>query len=318
MRKNVMAGILALSAGLTLTACGQESTKTEAPKPKGKPSVCLVMKSLANEYFQEMQKGAVAHVAKRNDLTLESSGIQNETDVDGQVALVESCITKRASAIVVAPADSKALVRVVKKATDAGIKVVNIDVKLDEAALKQENLTTPFVGPDNREGAKLAGLAMAKGLPKGAGCVILEGNPGADNATQRSNGFKDAIQEVGLTLIKAQTARWETDEANQVFNSIYTANPDKIKCLMSSNDNMTLGALKVIEARKADIKVASFDNIPAIKPYLENGKVTSTLDQFGSQQAGFGIDAAMKMIAGETLTGWQKTEIKVITKDNVG
>ena len=72
------------------------------------------------------------------------------------------------------------------------------------------------------------------------------------------------------------------------------------------------------QGKKDQIKVAAFDNIPAIAQYVKDGTVVSTLDQYGAQQASNGIDYAMKMIAGENFSGWQKTEIKLITKDNVG
>jgi ribose transport system substrate-binding protein len=315
-RLSLTAAAIALVA-LPLAACGQEGADTAAPKPTGKPTVCLIMKSLANEYFQDMKTGAVAHVAARKDLTLDVSGIQNETDVDGQVALVDKCITKQAAAIVIAPADSKALVQSVSKAVKAGVKVVNIDVKLDDAALKAAGVDIPFVGPDNRDGAKQSGLALAKVLPKGAKVVILEGNPGADNALQRKNGFLDAVKASGLTLVDSKTAHWETDEANAVFGNLLTAHPD-VTGLLCSNDSMALGALKVIEERKANVKVASFDNIPAIRPYLKSGVVVSTLDQFGSQQAADGIDVAMNLLAGKKIAGWQKTAVKLITKANAG
>ncbi|MEV6925680.1 sugar ABC transporter substrate-binding protein [Dactylosporangium sp. NPDC051485] len=317
-RRVALAAIAAVATAFPLAACGQEgSGEAAAPKPTGKPTVCLVMKSLANEYFQQMQKGAVDHVAKLGNVTLDSSGTQNETDVDGQVALVEKCITKQVHAIVLAPADSKALVQSVAKATKAGIKVVNIDVKLDDDALKQAGVDVPFVGPDNREGAKQSGLELAKVLGKGAKVVILEGNPGADNALQRKNGFNDAVTEGGLELLDSKTAHWETDEAHTVFGNMLTAHPD-IQGVLASNDSMALGVAKVIEERKANVKVASFDNISAVKPYLQNGVLVSTLDQYGSDQAANGIDYAIKMINGEQVTGWQKTPIKVITKDNVG
>lgn len=308
------------AAALALTACGQENNSQgggSSPAKGGKPTVCLVMKSLANQYFQDMQKGAEKHANDRGDLKLESVGTQNETDIDGQVSLVDKCITDKAAAIVLAPADSKALVQSVAKATQAGVKVVNIDVKLDDAALQQAKLDVPFVGPDNVEGAKQSGLALGKVLGPGGKVVILEGNPGAANAAQRKQGFQDAIAQDGLTLVDSKTAHWETDEAYTVFGNMLTAHPD-IQGVMSSNDAMTLGVAKVIQQRNSKVKVASFDNIDAIKPYVQDGTVVSTLDQFPSQQASLGIDYAMKMLAGQNVTGWQKTPIKLITKSSAG
>lgn len=319
--KRILALVAVGAMAATLTACSQESTGAANPAAPagsgGKPTVCLVMKSLANEYFQDMQKGALDHVKERGDLQLTANGTQNETDVDGQIALVDTCITQQVNAIVIAPADSKALIQSVVKATKAGIKVVNIDVKLDDGALSAAGIQVPFVGPDNRAGAKLSGDALAKILGKGAKVVIIEGNPGADNAAQRANGFKDSIKDAGLDLVDSKTAHWETDEANSVFANLLTAHPD-ITGVFASNDSMALGVLKVIEERSAKVKVASFDNISAIAPFIKNGEVVSTLDQFGSKQAAFGIDYAMKMIAGQTVGAWEKTDVKLITKETLG
>ncbi|MFI6477015.1 sugar ABC transporter substrate-binding protein [Nonomuraea sp. NPDC050663] len=321
MKKQIIA---VAGLALALAACGKEGGTTAATAPAAqpgeKPALCLVMKSLANEFFQQMQKGAEEHAAKRGDLTLQVVGIQNETDIDNQVAAVEKCVTQQARAIVIAPADSRALIAPLKRAVDAGVKVVNIDVQLDEGAMKSAGIAdkVPFVGPDNREGAKQSGLELVKALGKDAEVVILEGNPGAANATQRKQGFEDAIKEGGLKLAGSKTAHWETNEAHTVLGSMLTANQN-IKGVLAANDNMALGALKAIEeqGKKGQIKVAAFDNIPAIQPHVKEGTVVATLDQYGAQQAANGIDYAMKMIAGESFSGWQKTEIKLITKDSL-
>ena len=90
------------------------------------------MKSLANEFFQTMQAGAVKyHDAHPDDCDLIINGIKNETDLTEQVGLVEQMVAQGVQAIVIAPADSKALVPALKRAKDAGVLIVNIDNKLD-------------------------------------------------------------------------------------------------------------------------------------------------------------------------------------------
>jgi ribose transport system substrate-binding protein len=324
--------LLTVAAAATLlaalTGCSQDSTTpatsaddaagtTSAAADNGGeiPTVCLVVKSLANEYFQEMFKGAEEHETELGTFKLDAQGIQNETDVDGQIALVDSCITKGGDALVIAPADSKALIPAAKKAAEAGLVVVNIDVPFDEAGLADVGLDLPFVGPDNTLGAQEVGKLLADDLGDGGKVVILEGNPGAENAAQRKAGFEEAIAAGNLDLIDSKTAHWETDEANTVFASMLTANPD-IQGVFASNDSMALGVLKVIESQNADIKVVSIDNIPAIRQYLGAGVLLATLDQFGSSQANFGIDTAMDILGGETITGWQTTDLEVVTSAN--
>src|ERR1700716_2112208 len=279
-----------------------------------KPVIGLVMKSLANEFFKDMEEGAVKHAQERGDLTLIPVGMHSETDIDTQISAIENFITQKVDAIVVAPADSRALVPPLARAIKAGIVVINIDVALDEQAKKQAGISLAFVGPDNRAGAKLSGDVLAKALGPGGKVVIIEGNPGADNAQQRKRGFDDSVKEGKLDLVDSRTAHWETEEANSVFSNILTAHPD-VQGVMAANDSMALGVVKAIDAsgKSGKIKVVGFDNIPAVQPLLKQKKLLATVDQFGSQMAANGIDYALKVLAGEKLEGWIKTPIKLVT-----
>ena len=284
-----------------------------------KPRVGLVMKSLANEFFKNMTEGAVAHEKKRGDFELKAVGMQSETDFDAQTAAVENFITQKYDVIVIAPADSRAMVGPVSRALKAGITVVNFDVALDTAAQKKAGIDLAFVGPDNRAGARMAGDELAKALGPGAKVVIIEGNPGADNALQRKLGFEDAAKAGKLNVVASQTAHWETEEANAVFTNILTANPD-IKGVMAANDSMALGVAKAIDAagKSGQIKVVGFDNIPAIRPLIKSGKVLATVDQFGTDMAANAIDAGLKSRKdGKPLKGWVKTPIELVTAKNV-
>ncbi len=279
-----------------------------------KPVIGLVMKSLANEFFKDMEEGAIKHVQERGDLTLVPVGMHSETDIDTQISAIENFITQKVDAIVVAPADSRALVPPLARAIKAGIIVINIDVALDEAAKKQAGVDLAFVGPDNRAGAKMSGDVLAKALGPGGKVVIIEGNPGADNAQQRKRGFDESVKEGKLDLVDSRTAHWETEEANSVFSNILTAHPD-VQGVMAANDSMALGVVKAIDAsgKSGKIKVVGFDNIAAVQPLLKDGKLIATVDQFGSQMAANGIDYAMKALKGEKLEGWIKTPIKLVT-----
>ncbi|WP_040438718.1 sugar ABC transporter substrate-binding protein [Roseibium aggregatum] len=279
-----------------------------------KPVVGLIMKSLANEFFQNMMVGAEEHQKRRGDYELKAVGMQNETDFESQINAVENFITQGVDAIVVAPADSRAMVRPLKKAMEAGIVVVNFDVALDEEAKKQQGVELAFVGPDNRGGAKLAGDALGKKLGEGGNVVIIEGNPGADNATQRRLGFEDSVAEYKLDLLDSRTAHWETEEANQVFATMLTAHPD-IQGVMAANDSMAIGVVKALEsAGRTDIEVVGFDNIPAVGPMIEDGRMLATVDQFGTDMAANAIDMALDVVStGEQLQGWVKTPIELVT-----
>lgn len=284
-----------------------------------KPKVGLVMKSLANEFFKQMQAGAQQYAAKNTDkFSFKAVGMKDERDFAAQVDAVENFVTQKYDIIVIAPADSKAMVTPLAKAVKAGVVVINIDVELDHDAKKAAGIDLAFFGPDNRAGAKLAGDALAKALGAGGKVVILEGNPEADNGQQRKKGFMDAVAEGKLQLLDSKTAHWETEEANTLMTNFLTQFHD-IQGVMAANDSMALGVVKALDAagKSGQIKVIGFDNIPAVKPLVQAGKMLATVEQYGAQMAAMGIDYGLRQRAGEKFTGWVKTDIKLITAKDV-
>ncbi len=304
-----------LGAVLVLAGCGKHepSAATGAPTP-AKPRVALVMKSLANEFFGTMAEGAKAYHAKSaGAFELVVNGIKNETDLAEQVSLVEQMVARRVDALVIAPADSKALVPALKRAVAAGIVVVNIDNRLDAAALKDAGLTIPFVGPDNRAGAAAVGRVLAAKLAKGDPVAIIEGIPTADNGRQRRLGFEDAIKAAGLNLVATQSGQWEMEKANTVAASLLNAHPN-LKAIFCANDSMALGTVAAIKAggREGKVLVAGFDNIKALRPLLASGAVVATADQHADQLAVFGIEAALEMLKTKQ-TADRATRVDVVT-----
>jgi ribose transport system substrate-binding protein len=265
-----------------------------------KPTVALVMKSLANEFFLTMETGAKDYQAHNPDkFTLITNGIKDETDTANQIRIVEQMIVSKVDAIVIAPADSKALVPVIKKAVDAGIIVVNIDNKLDTDVLKSKNLNVPFVGPDNAKGARQVGEYLAKQkLKSGDEVGIIEGVSTTTNAQQRTAGFKQAMQTAGVKVVALQSGDWEIDKGNAVASQILNANPT-VKALLCGNDNMAIGAVSAVRAsgKAGKVQVVGYDNINAIKPMLADGRVLATADQYAAKQAVFGIDTALKALS---------------------
>jgi ribose transport system substrate-binding protein len=315
--------ILAAAVLATASAVLPFSAAYAQNAPAHKPKVALVMKSLANEFFLTMETGAKDY-QKHNPgkFDLITNGIKDETDTANQIRIVEQMIVSKVDAIVLAPADSKALVPVVKKAVDAGIIVVNIDNRLDQDVLKSKDLNVPFVGPDNRKGARMVGDYLAKQLKSGDEVGILEGVSTTTNAQQRTAGFKDAMQTVGAKVVSVQSGEWEIDKGNAVASAMLNEYPT-LKALLAGNDNMAIGAVSAVRAagKQGKVQVVGYDNINAIHPMLKDGRVLATADQYAAKQAVFGIDTALKALSENKkqsqLSGVVETPVDLVTKDTL-
>lgn len=312
MNRWLSAGLV-VCVGLLLSAASGA-----AEKAGGKPAkvrVALVMKSLANDFFRTMEDGARAHQkARAAKYELIANGIKDEQDVAGQIGIVEQMIANRVDALVIAPANSEALVPVCKKAADAGIVVVNIDNKLDNKALAGKRLKVPFVGPNNRAGAKLAGECLAAKLKAGQEVAIVEGAPGAFNGIQRKLGFEDAMKAVGATIVSSQTGRWETAPAQTVVAGMITEFPE-LKAILCANDNMALGAVAALKAsgKLGQVMVVGYDNIAAVQTLVRDGKVLCTVDQHADKIAVFGIETALDIVARKAPPADRETPVDLVT-----
>jgi ribose transport system substrate-binding protein len=283
-----------------LSACGSENeAKDSANGSDSQPArVALIMKSLANEYFINMMEGAKAHQldnAEKYELIV--NGTKNETDLAQQVSLVEQMMAAQVDILVLAPVGSKGMLPVVKRAMDQGIVVVNIDNRFDQEVLEQMGMSVPFVGPADREGAKLVGLEVAKYLEVGDEVAIIGGLPGAYNAQQRQLGFEDAMSESDLNIISIQSADWESAKAATVAAAILSEKPN-LKALLCSNDSMALGAVAAVRqaGRTGDVLVVGFDNLSAANDLVQSGELLATIDQHGDELAVYGIEYALQIL----------------------
>jgi ribose transport system substrate-binding protein len=319
-----------LSASLVtigLVACGQSSgpnvsTVTPADKPASAPvsvaaptrQIGLVMKTLTNPFFIEMEKGA-RRAEKELNITLHVKTAAQETSIEQQIQLVEDLIAAKVDAIVIAPGDSQSLVPTLKKASDAGIKVVNIDNRLDSEAMKKSGLgAVPFISVDNDAGAYKAGKFLAEATRSPTQAAILEGIRSADNARQRMEGAKRALTEnKQVTLVASETANWKIDEAYKVTKTIFTKYP-QVKLLFAANDMMAMGALKYLqETGKSSVKVVGYDALAEALAEIKSGHLAATIDQQAAEQGYQGVALALRLVKGETVPLVTTIDTRLVT-----
>lgn len=302
---------------LAVLSCG---TPAEPPaEVPDKPRVALVMKSLANEFFKTMEEGARAHQAAHADeYELLATGIKDEQDVAGQIRLIEQVIAEGIDALVVAPADSKALISTCQRAQEAGLVVVNIDNRLDAEILGERGLSIPFVGPDNARGARLVGEYLANKLSPGDQVAILEGAPNAFNGVERKRGFDEAMAAAGIVVAASQAGNWETSKANQVASAMITENPD-LEAFLCANDSMALGAVAALKSagKAEDVHVVGYDNISAVQELLRDGRVLATADQHADRLAVYGIEYALEMLTTSATPDNRETPVELITAESL-
>ena len=309
-------GFLFVSAVAALpSACNRD---TPGGSSSGKPRVALVMKTLNNPFFIDMQRGA-EQAAKDLNVDLVVQAADRETDVERQMQIVENLIQARVGALALTPSGSREVVPVVGKANAANIPVVIVDTRLDSKAATDAGVkTASFVGSDNFRGGQLIGEYLVKVSNGHAKVAVLEGIPGHETGDSRVRGFKDAIKgSPGVTIVASQPANWERDQGFNVFQNILQAHGD-IDTVFACNDIMALGAIEAIAAagKSGRIRVLGFDAIDDARRAITEGRMTATVAQYPDEMGRAAIEAAVKAMKGEAVPADISVRIGLITKDN--
>jgi len=296
----------------------QATTSQPETQAAKKYTIALVMKTLTNPFFVEMEKGARRAETELGINLIVKTGAQ-ETSFEQQITIIEELIKEKVDAILIAPADSVQIIPVLKKAHSAGIVIINIDNQLDPQALEKVGMAdTPYVSVNNEQGAYLSAQYVAKQVSTPTQAIILEGIPTARNAQDRKNGALRAFGEnPNIQVVASESAHWKIDEAYTVSAQLFKKYPD-VKLAFCANDMMALGLLQYLkESGKTDVLVAAYDNLDEAKEMIRAGRLQATIDQQAALQAYTGVQLAIRTLQGEKLPAVTLLDVLLVTKENV-
>lgn len=293
----VMAMVLATFAGCASNEPAEEPANEVA-------TIGLVISTLNNPFFVDLQAGAQA---KADELGCTLVTLDSQDDSATEMSNVEDLINQGVSVIMINPTDSDAVGNAVAAANAAGIPVIT----LDRGANSGEIVT--HIASDNVAGGKLAGQYIVDQLGGKGKVVELEGIPGASAARDRGQGFNEAVAASEIEVVAKQTANFDRAEGLSVMENILQAQPE-INAIFAHNDEMALGALEAIKASGRDIMVVGFDATDDALKAVAAGEMAATVQQLPKEIGALGVDAAMKIVAGETVEASIPVALQLVTK----
>jgi ribose transport system substrate-binding protein len=239
--------------------------------------------------FSQMEENNPWRIAETNSLREEARkrGEKFElvvTNAQGQtskqVSDVEDLIAQRVDAILLAPREFEGLGSALQRAREAKIPVFLID---REAAGTPGQDFVAFLGSNFVEQGKRAGDWLVKQTKGKAGIVELTGTAGASVARDRSQGFKQAIQNSpDMKILASQTGNFSRAEGQKVMENIIQAHGKEITAVYAHNDEMALGAIQALKAAGMnpgkDVLIVSVDGEKAALEAIMRGEMNVTVE----------------------------------------
>lgn len=247
----------------------------------GEAEYAVVLKTQASDYWVKMKDGIVAK-AKELGVKVDVYAAQSEEDTEGQLKILENCLTKNYKSIGVAPLSPVNLVPGIVKANQKGIYVMDIDEKIDMTTLKNSGGSViAFAATDNvKVGAKGANYIISQ-VPGGGKVAIIEGKAGNASGEARKTGAANAFKANSkFTVVGSLPGDWDRQKALDAANTFIQQNPD-LKGIYCCNDTMALGALQaVINANKlGKIFVVGTDGDTEAVNSVKQGQLSATVAQ---------------------------------------
>ncbi|AUZ46317.1 ABC transporter substrate-binding protein [Pseudomonas orientalis] len=272
----------------------------------------ISMGSLGNPYFVTLADGATAR-AKALNPNVKVTSVSADYDLSKQFSQIDNFISSKVDLILINAVDPSAMASAIKKARDAGIVVVAVDVDA-----KGVNAT---VQTDNVEAGKLACQYLVDKL-SGKGNVIIQNGPQVTAVTDRVKGCKAALAtapDIKL-LSDDQDAKGSREGGLNAMQGYLTRFP-KIDGLFAINDPQAIGSdLAAKQLKRSGIIITSVDGAPDI----ENALKTDTQIQASASQDPWAMAQTAVDVGNDLLNDKAPAQAvtlltpKLITRDNVG
>ena len=272
----------------------------------------ISMGSLGNPYFVTLADGATAR-AKELNPGVKVTSVSADYDLSKQFSQIDNFISSKVDLILINAVDPSAMASAIKKARDAGIVVVAVDVDA-----KGVNAT---VQTDNVEAGKLACQFLVDKLA-GKGNVIIQNGPQVTAVTDRVKGCKAALAAAPQIKVLSddQDGKGSREGGLNVMQGYLTRFP-KIDGLFAINDPQAIGSdLAAKQLKRSGIIITSVDGAPDI----ENALKTESQIQASASQDPWAMAQTAVNVGNDILNDKAPAEAvtlltpKLITRDNVG
>jgi ribose transport system substrate-binding protein len=190
-----------------------------------------------------------------------------------QQRLMDDLVAAGASAIMVSAVDPKSSTEALNR---IGSQVPLFTTDSDAPDTNR----VAYIGSSNTDAGKQAGEIAKKAMPDGGKCIGFVGLLGADNARERIDGMKAALEGSNVELVDVRGDDIDMTRAKRNVEDALAANPD-IDCMVgfySYNPPRIYEVLK--EAGKlGEITVVAFDEDPITLGGVKEGTIAGTVVQ---------------------------------------
>ena len=275
-------------------------------------TVAYITNGNTNEGWTLINGGAEAAAKKAGVKFIKLAAEKGE--LSKQLAIVEDMITRKVSAIAIAPVDSAGIAPAINKALAAGIPVIAVDTGITGAKI------TSYVATDNIKAAQVQGDWAAGQIKDGDTVIYVTGDLSQSTGRERKEGFVAGLnaKRKNVKIVEVSTT-WDQTTAQNGVEAALRANPTA-KIIACAWDGGALGAKAAMLAsglKAGSVKIAGFDGSPGGLDMMKDGWQQANAAQMLAKIGAVGIETAIAAGSGKKVEARIDTGSFLVLPSNV-
>ncbi|MFC4101594.1 substrate-binding domain-containing protein [Paenibacillus xanthanilyticus] len=308
------AGMLLAVAALAAAAIWSGWLPSPVGGGRTQPHMIFVIKSVdpTIEFWQVLQDG-IHEAANEFGVQVEIVGPDNETDVEGQIRILEQAASDRPDAIVLAATELNRLVPAARQAVDDGVELLTVDSGIEP------DLASTMIATDNVAAGKAAGAELLSLLERPSQVAIISFVRNSASQLDREQGVKSVLAaHPDIELLGTYYSEGYEQRAYETTLALLRAHPN-LRGIVGLNEPSSVGAGRAIdEAGLAGrVKLIGFDSSEAEVRQLERGIMHATVIQKPFQMGYLSVKTALETLRGKRVPRRIDTGSVVVTKRNM-
>lgn len=195
---------------------------------KAKPTrIGVILQSEPEFFWSRVRQGVQAAASELADygvdLTIRTTAsIRKPAEI---AALLRKYINESADAVVLVPANDAGLRVLIDEATEKGIRIITLNDDIEQSK------RLFYVGPQMRQGGRIAGELMGRYLGETGHVAIVNGSIDSVDYSERIAGFKAVLDEQFPEIRVASVYRYDSDHLKENLDRV-------IQSFVDSADNI--------------------------------------------------------------------------------
>jgi len=298
---------------MTNTEKSSEKHSATTGFPMNKPFFAVIF-PIAHPFFDPIGK-QVEKIARENNWNVIIRA-PNTADAQIQISIMEDLIASKADGIAIGPTDPVALVPVINKAIDAGIKVICFET--DAPASKR----LAYIGTDNYKAGRHMGDVIGRRLKGQGSILVMTGLSSQLSLNERIRGIREFLRDhhPDIQIVDQRAGEGNNQKAVSEIESMIREHPD-FNALIGIDAMAGPAAVSIWKAKgwqNHDEKmIITFNDMPENLQGMRDGFISSIIAQRQNSWGKAALDTLNGLVEGRSVTPYQETGTVEVTLDNI-